>query len=134
MRNRNKKSANYWLIRAIIFLVLVIVGIFGFASLKEIRQKKAIENEITSLKKQAERIRQENMQVKEKLAYLSSEDYQKMKAKEKLNLQEPNEKVIILSQGFVKSKKKIIPINQTVQPLAIATESNFQKWWKYFFK
>ncbi len=133
MRTRNKKSANSWLIKVIILLALIIVGIFGYASLEEIRQKKSIERKIASLKEQATKIKQENAQIADKLTYLSSEDYQKMKAKEKLNLQEPNEKVVILSSGITKSRQKIISANDIVAISPEKSKPNFQKWWDYFF-
>ncbi len=134
-RGRKKKSANYWLVGIIVFLALIIVGIFSYVSLKEIHQKKEVKNEINSLKKQAEKIKEENMQVKEKLSYLSSEEYQKMTAKEKLNLQEPDEKVVVLSQNPIKIKKKIVLGEQTANEYnsSMKTVPNFQKWWNYFF-
>ncbi len=133
MGTRNKKSANFWLVKVIIFLALAIVGIFGYASLKEIHQKKSIEKEITSLKEQAAKIKQENIQVANKLSYLGSEDYQKMKAKEKLNLQEPGEKVVVLSPGPIKIQQKIIPVNETAITPQEESVPNFRKWWNYFF-
>ncbi|HHE46037.1 MAG TPA: hypothetical protein ENL05_01690 [Candidatus Moranbacteria bacterium] len=134
MRNKDRNSANIWLVRSIIFLILIIFGIFSYIILKEIHKKEAVENEINSLKLQAEKVKQENMRIKEKLSYLGSKDYQKMVAKEKLNLKNPDEQVVILSQRPQKNEEKVTPISEPTVIPQTKPISNFQKWWNYFFE
>ncbi len=134
MGNKDKNSANIWLVRSIIFLILIIFGIFSYITLKETHKKEAVENEINSLKLQAEKVKQENMQIKEKLSYLGSKDYQKMVAKEKLNLKNPDEQVVILSQSPQKIEEKVTPISKPTVIPQTKPIPNFQKWWNYLFE
>jgi len=134
MGKKKEKSSNSWLVKTIIFLIFIVLVIFGYAVSKELYRKKEVDNKIKSLKQQAEKIKQENMQISEKLSYLGSQDYQKMEAKEKLNLQNPGEKIVVLSQNPVKIKKEIIPTVKHSASLPINSMPNFQKWWNYFFE
>lgn len=100
---------------------------------KEIAKKKQLENEINSLREQAKSVEKENMAIFDRIAYLGSRDYQEVQAKDKLNLQNPDEKVVIVAQrpseeatAKEPAKNEFVP-NQNKTP-------NFQKWLEYFFK
>jgi hypothetical protein len=56
-----------------------------------------------------------------------------MKAKEKLNLQEPGEKVIVLSSEITKSQQEIVPTSNTITVPSEKSVPNLQAWWNYFF-
>ena len=134
MQSKNKKSSNIWLIKLIVFLILVVVGFFGFALSKEMSKKEQIAGEIDSLKQEAEKIKRENMELEERIAYLGSRDYQEVEAREKLNLQNADERVVVLAQG---PEKKEINYQEENQPPASSLKDplpNYQKWWNYFFK
>lgn len=133
MQNQNENSNNKWLISSIIFLILIILVIFGYALSKEIKKKKQVEGEIENLRRQAEKIEKENMQLGERIKYLESEDYQKIEAKDKLNLQSPGEKVVILAQGPV-PEKEASPEEPPRPEIEEDKTSNYIKWWNYFFK
>jgi hypothetical protein len=45
------------------------------------------------------------MKIEEKIAYLASKEYRELQAKEKLNMQNPGEKLIIISKNFTKEKE-----------------------------
>ena len=133
MRLKNKDSSNSWLVKSIIFLILIAVSFFGYALFKEMSKKKQVESEINSLKQEAEKIKKENMQLEERIAYLGSQDYQETEARDKLNLQKPDEKVVVLAQG---PERKEIVSQEIQMPAAAAKDQtpNYQKWWDYFFK
>jgi cell division protein FtsL len=118
--------------------VLCLAGII-FVSMsvwKEIKKKKEIQNEITTLQQEAEKISRDNSSLEEKIAYLGSEDYKEKEAKDKLNLQSPGENVVVIKQNAAKienSESKqdaIAPAPQEV----IFEAANYKKWWNYFFK
>ncbi len=134
---KNKNLTGSWKIGPIIFFAIISLGFLSYSAYKEFSKKKEVESEIEILKQQAEKIKQENMSLEERIAYLGSQDYQKIQAKDKLDLQDPNENVVIITQDLA------IPMEETQDfdiqndnQSAYATEktSNFLKWWNYFIK
>ena len=97
---KNKNLTGSWKIGPIIFFAIIILGFLSYSAYKEFSKKKEVESEIEILRQQAEKIKQENMSLEERIAYLGSQDYQKIQAKDKLDLQDPNENVVIITQDL----------------------------------
>jgi len=134
MRKKNKESIKKpWLVLSIIFLFFIILGIFGYSTLKEIRKKNQIEKDINSLKQEAEKIKKENMALEERISYLGSDDYREIQAKSKLNLQNPNENLIVITQEPIKKEEEKFKENM-IRIQESEEIPNYQKWWNYFFK
>ena len=118
-------------------VIFFIAGIFlaVFISVKAVRESyrsKTIDLEVENLKKEAEHIQNENDAIEERIAYLKTPQFQEKIAKEKLNLQKPDENIVIVKRD-VNQKPKI----ETLQPVAVKSEQeiqNYQKWWNFFFK
>lgn len=116
----------------LLFLAGVVVAAFvAYAAVKENKRNKQIEDLISSLEQEKERIRIENNSLKEKIAYLDTAQFQEKIAKEKLNMQNPGEKVVIVKQG---------PINQEAGPQQSDNSDqkeekipNYAKWYDHFF-
>ncbi len=88
-------------LRSIFLKIAVLAGIvlsafIVYISVKEIQRGKQIENEIENLRREAEKIESGNNQLQEKISYLSTQEFRERAAKEKLNLQKPDEKVVIV--------------------------------------
>lgn len=112
----------------IIALVFISAAIYG-----EIAKKRQIQSQISQLQREAEKISRDNALTQNKIAYLESKDYQEREAKDKLNLQSPDENVVLVKPTIVKENKteeKVSPATPP-QPEKI---SNPEKWWEYFFK
>ena len=132
MNEKNFQSSSLWLIWPIIILAVFVIAVFTYSIRKENAKKKQVEAEIESLKQQAEQIEKENMALKDRIAYLGSEDYQKMQAKDKLNLQSPGENVVVIAPGPEK-KTEIMPIKDEKEADSEEIVPNYKKWLKYFF-
>lgn len=111
----------------------LVAGLVGWAASKEAYRNKKIEQAINDLKAEAESVRQENNALEEKIAYFQTPEFQERVAKEKLNMQKPDEQVV-----FVKPR---IGVDSKVETGEILGEEkqgapveNYQKWWDYFFK
>ena len=133
---KNKDSNGSWKIGPIIFLAIIAFGFLSYSVYREFSKKKVVESEIEALKKQAEKIKQENMSLEERIAYLGSQDYQKIQAKDKLDLQDPNENVVIITQDMAipAEEEKDFEIKNDNQGVYSAEKtSNFSKWLNYFF-
>ncbi len=128
-----KGSATSFLVAAVVFLAFVVLSLFGYSISKENAKKKEIENNIASLKQQAENIKKENMALGDRIAYLGSKDYQEVQAKDKLNLQSPGESVVIIApRNSAASAAPPSAKNETIS--AAETAPNYEKWLSYFFK
>ena len=132
MSTYEKGSATSLLVIGIIFLALVILGLFGYSTSKEIARKKEVEKEIAALQAQADNIKKENMALSERISYLGSKDYQETQAKDKLNLQSPGENVVIITPGS-STQNSATESNAPKEDAGSISEPNYQKWWKYFF-
>ncbi|MDO9231767.1 MAG: septum formation initiator family protein [bacterium] len=134
---KNKDSNSSWKIGSVIFLAIIIFGFLSFSLYKEFSKKKMVENEIEALKEQAEKIKQENMSLEERIAYLGSQDYQKIQAKDKLDLQDPNENVVVITQDLdipTQKTEESNTSNNVQHNYSQEKTSNFLKWWNYFIK
>jgi len=127
---KNKKSFLPKLVLICGFLILAAV-LFFLA--KEYYRKRQIQNEITGLEQEATKINRDNLAIQEKIAYLQSRDFQEREAKDKLNLQSPDENVVVIKPGVAK-EQKVETESETVPQPPPNSASNPQKWWKYFFK
>jgi hypothetical protein len=113
---------------------LVIIGIFGYFISKELKQKAEVDQQIQALQTQADQIKKENMQLQERIAYLGSQNYQKLEAKTNLDLQDPGEKVVVITPGPVQAQNTLNNVSApaTAEP-APEQIHNWRKWWNYFF-
>lgn len=141
----------------IILTIIVLSGAIIFISepiVKEFHRSRAIQQEIDSLQKQADKMEMENKSLRDKIEYLKSDDYKKLVAKDRLNLRNPGEKVVVVqpetenssgdndisgeAQGNSLENKKTDNnhdnANEGNGSLVVdAGWSNFGKWWKYLF-
>lgn len=132
--NREKIKLSTKIFSGIFFLagftVLILIGIsLG----KEFYRKKQIQKEIDGLQTQINQLKQENENMENLIGYLSSTDFQEKEAREKLNLQKNDEKMIVLQKDILQLEKNQGEDDNHFQ---ISPENNspvWQKWWKHFF-
>lgn len=127
---KNKKSFLPKLVLICGFFVLAAVIFF---LTKEYYRKRQIQREITGLEQEAAKINRENLEIQEKIAYLQSRDFQEREAKDKLNLQNPGENVVVIKPGVAREQAVETEGENMPQPLPPAVP-NQQKWWNFFFK
>jgi len=132
MAMENKKEKGFWLPRIVLFLGFVVIALISFAIFKENYRKRQIQQEITSLQKEVERIQKDNANLSDKLAYLGSSDYQEKEAKDKLNLQRPGEAAVIMQPE--QAKTQTVAGEEASRQEIIVKVSNPEKWLDYFFK
>lgn len=107
-----------------------IVFIFVFSAFSRIVwQKIEIQRQIDKLKNEAERLEIDNKDLTGYLDYFASESFRERELRLKLNLQKPDERVIIVSREENNSKEETsAPAGDNSQAL-----SNMKKWREYFF-
>ncbi len=132
--NQSSGKRNYKLIilNSPIWLIAgFIIFIFIFSAFLRITwQKMEIQKQIDNLKNEAERLESDNKDLTGYLDYFASESFKEREMRLKLNLQKPDERVIIISREENKTKEEIAaPANDKSQII-----SNLKKWREYFFK
>ena len=112
---------------------LAVLVLIGISLGKEVYRKRQIQKEIEGLQSQISQMGQQNGDMENLISYLSSTDFQEKQAREKLNLQKSDEKMIVLRKDVVQPDSQ--PQNTAVNPQAPPEDNspNWQKWWKYFF-
>lgn len=115
------------------FVLFSIAAFFSVVIYKEFFRKKQIETEIEKLQAEAMRIEKQNSDIKERIAYLESADYKEREAKDKLNLQSPDENVVVVKQGVSKAEQKM-GVEESAAVIPVGQTPNYLKWWNYFFK
>lgn len=133
MANDKAKSKSLWvkfvLVAGAVALIFIAVAIY-----REVAKKKEIQEKIEQLQQEAEKISRANALTQDKIAYLESRDYQEREAKDKLNLQSPDEQTVIIKPTLVEKENKIETVDLSSVPPAAPQTSNPIKWWNYFFK
>jgi cell division protein FtsL len=122
----------FFLLLGFIWLVLSVVNVYY--------KKYKINKEIEDLKTQIASAEKSNQQISEMIDYLGSSSFLEKEAREKLNMKKPGEEVVIIeppkdtgtSQNPQPQKEK--DQNILLASVASKAESNFVKWWKFFFR
>ncbi len=109
---------------ALVGLVFLLLIIFPLA--KTYTQKRLVENEISDVQKEINDFESTNKELKDMITYLQSDQSLEEQARLNLNLKKPGEKVIVIEPQ--KNSSTSAEINKTTN-----VESNFVKWWHYFF-
>jgi len=121
------------LLFSILIIASVIGGLIFFTSptLKEAKRSKMIEDEIEGLKAEAEKINSENNFLREKIEYLKSDHYKESVAKDRLNLRNMGEKVVVVQPGSDSDSEDgdAQTASDNSDSDAMKNIPNYQKWW-----
>lgn len=117
-----------------ILIGAVLIGVLAFflsPSIKEARRSRVIEVEIDSLRFQAEKIDAQNNFLREKIEYLKSDNYKESVAKDRLNLRNSGEKVVVIQpssgEGDILGEDNNIARNVELENKK-NNEPNYKKW------
>lgn len=108
---------------AIVGLIFLVLIIFPLA--RTYSQRRAVEKEITDVKKQISDYESVNQDLKEMISYLNSDQSLEEEARLNLNLKKSGEQVIVINDGINKASTSSL-----IAPSK--TKSNLAKWRDYF--
>lgn len=118
---------------AVFFIAgIILAATISTSAFQEAYRSRKIEKEVEELKLNAQRIQGENTALSQKIAYLQTSEFQEKVAKEKLNLQKPDEKVVVIKPNVTEQEQLIVDDLKEL-PDEIVTP-NYLKWWNLFFK
>lgn len=126
-----------------IFSLAGIVALF-FISLslgKEVYRKYQIQKEINLMEQEVKNLENNNADLNKLIEYFKSDAFLENEARKKLNLQKPDEKVVIFtdtaenhSPAQNNTPNTALQSAQNSQEIEEKEMENYQKWWDYFFK
>jgi cell division protein FtsB len=131
---QEKTNASAKIFSGMFFLAgLAILVLIGISLGKEVYRKRQIQKEIDGLQAQIGQLGQSNGDMENLISYLSSTDFQEKEAREKLNLQKNDEKMIVLRKDVAGPEIQTPNQDTNRQALPEDNSPNWQKWWQYFF-
>jgi cell division protein FtsB len=124
--------------KSLISILAVAMGVpaiiyVAYRAVQEGKRNKEINDEIRIMQEEAERIRRDNKDLRSKISYFETPDYQEKVAKEKLNLQKEGEQVVIIKPSpSAGTREDAFGLEST--EVSGDSRPNYRKWWDYFFK
>lgn len=111
---------------------IILTGIISTRAAQEAYRNRKIEKEVNELKNEALQIQNENAKIQKKIEYYSTPGFVEKISKDKMNMQKPDEKVIVVNQEI--SREPQIAGAQQNQVQNEQYVPNYLKWWNFFFK
>lgn len=128
------KDSSAVFLRLVLAVILLLSGWLYLLSRKEHVRDKTIGSEITRLETEAEKMRADNLSLKERIAYFSSDVFQEREAKEKLDYRKQDEKVVMVRpsrENHGAGEALLSPGDSGYNGDAIP---NHRKWWQLFWQ
>ena len=118
----------------IVFFIagIILTGIISTRAVQEAYRDRRIEKEVNELKNEALQIQNENAKIQKKIEYYSTPEFVEKISEDKMNMQKPDEKVIVVNQEI--SREPQIAGAQQNQIQNEQYVPNYLKWWNFFFK
>lgn len=103
---------------------------------KEVYRKYQIQKEINAMQEEIKKLEGDNTDLNKMIEYFKSDAFLESEARKKLNLQKPEEKVVIFTDKV--EKQTVTTETNTTSQFSSSSEevvpTNQQRWWKYFFE
>ncbi len=132
-QNENKKSAAFF--SGLFFIAgLSVLVMIGISLGKEAYRKRQIQKEIENLQNEIQKTNRENSDLQNLISYFSTSEFQEKEAREKLNLQKENEKMIVLRREANQPKETTGAGQVPASDYSADKSPNWQKWLQFFFE
>ncbi|MEK7161093.1 MAG: septum formation initiator family protein [Patescibacteria group bacterium] len=119
MLNKHKLSS-----KTAIFGLIILAGFLGVQEYKQLSNQKKIETQKKNLQDQADALSKKNNDLSESLQKLNSLNFKEKVARQQLNLKKDGETVYSFADASISNQSS---------GNSLAKQSNFIKWWRYFF-
>lgn len=118
-------------------VILFITGItlaivISISAVKEAYRSRKIEKEIEDLKQEAKHIQNDNNALQKQIDYYSTPQFVERVSKDKMNMQKPDENVVVVNHRITQQSQSTNEQSEVLQ--GDKNESNYIKWWNFFFK
>jgi len=116
--------------KPVVFLEILIISFFGFKVWEEFSQKRSVEMEVKKLEAEIEKLKTRDDDLTSLLEYAKTDSFVETEAREKLNLVQEGETLVIIPDADAEQEEKTSLASESLE---VAKESNIVLWWKYFF-
>lgn len=124
-----------YLMRAGVVIIVALISWAVYVSSKQFSRNQRIEDEVSALQAEADKIQRENETLTEKIRYFDSNDFREQEAKEKLGMKRAGEEVVVI-KSWQKDDQETSSMNtrMTLSSEQVGDQSpNYEKWWRLFF-
>jgi cell division protein FtsB len=123
-----------YLMRAGVVIIVALISWAVYVSSKQLSRNQRIEDEVSALQEEANKISRENETLTEKIRYFDSNDFREQEAKEKLGMKKAGEEVVVI-KSWQQDEEEASPIDTKAASLEQIDEQspNYKKWWHLFF-
>lgn len=133
-RNHAESKKNIIFFSGLFFIAgLSVLVMIGISLGKETYRKKQTQKEIENLQAEIQKMNRENSELSNLISYLSTQEFQEKEAREKLNLQKENEKMVVLRKENEAKKSESSESNEKNISAPEKTGPNWKNWLEYFF-
>jgi cell division protein DivIC len=141
MTPKNSKKSAFKFFSNQLFLTvlgLLLILFISFPLYRHVRQRSTIDIEIAKMENEVKTLEEKNSKLKDMIDYLKSDEFLEEQARLKLGLAKEGEKVFIVKkepqnkQNITEGDGSIFSSSEGVND-APGSESNFARWFKYFF-
>ncbi len=112
--------------KLILGTLMVLVMLIFYSVIKEGRVQRETGRELKSLEDEIAELEGQSLELAEMIKYLRSDEFVEREAREKLNMQRPGEKVVLIPE-----KEKLL--TQVAGDANRQDRKNWQLWFEYFF-
>jgi len=112
--------------KLILFIGIIVLILLFFAARKESAKNQLIREEVRQLEEQISNLRQEKTNLAGLIEFFQTSDFKEREIKQQLGMQNPDEKVIVITQNNDPELSQVDEENN--QP-----ENNLTKWWNFIF-
>ena len=106
-------------------IALITICYLLFVVGKTLYQSYQVRKELDDMQAQIQELKDSNQQLQADITYYQSDSYKERIARERLGLQKPGEKVIVILPEQKQNVKEKDPYDSLTNP---------EKWWQFFFK
>lgn len=140
---KEKLAKKVFASRGFLFLLIIATIWVVLICLKITNKRYQMAKEISNIQQEISQLQKENQDLAVAIESFNNPSFLEKEAKRRLNLRKEGEEVVILPRDEFSDNQTTTPEtnqensvskeNQN-QPADKKEESNFQKWWRYFFK
>jgi len=119
--------------KPILIVEFAIILLFAFRVGQEVLKRRAIEGEIHSLETEIGKLETQKSELGALLSYIETDSFVRNEARDKLNLAEPGEHVVVIPDVDTESPVPGEEHGALQAPSDQPQTTNLKRWWQYFF-
>jgi cell division protein FtsB len=126
-----------WLQQRAIQLALGVLFLFAlYSNILVFVRNRSLNDRLATVHEEVAQVEARNYRLKLLLAYYQTQSYQETEARRRLGLKKADEVALIIKGTKIEDTNDQLAnqdLFETAKPLTAAEQTNFNRWWQYFF-